>query len=168
MNMIKIGEFLRTLRREKGLTQEQLADKFGVSNRTVSRWETGHNMPDFDVLIELSDFYEVDLRELLEGERENMKKEKKDMLCQVTDYEMEQAEKVNRKVRLFNLIATILLVLYISIKDMPIYNMNSIVHNLTDFSQGLSIGILLAGVFISSRYGRRVRKFKNRIRKKVV
>ena len=41
MNLIKIGEFLQELRKEKGLTQEQLAEKVGVARRTVSRWETG-------------------------------------------------------------------------------------------------------------------------------
>lgn len=62
MNQIKIGEFLKELRKEKGLTQEQLAEKLNVSRRTVSRWETGNNLPDLDVLIEMADYYEVDLR----------------------------------------------------------------------------------------------------------
>ena len=63
MNQIKIGEFLKELRKEKGLTQEELAEQFHVSRRSVSRWETGNNMPDLDTLIELSDYYEIDLRE---------------------------------------------------------------------------------------------------------
>lgn len=62
MNQIKIGEFLKELRKEKGLTQEQLAEKLNVSRRTVSRWETGNNLPDLDVFIEMADYYEVDLR----------------------------------------------------------------------------------------------------------
>ena len=69
MDMIAIGKNLRELRREKGMTQEQLAEHFNVARRTVSRWETGSNMPDLDILIEMSDFYDVDLRELLDGER---------------------------------------------------------------------------------------------------
>ena len=64
MNQVKIGEFLKELRKEKGLTQEQ----FNVSRRSVSRWETGNNMPDLDTLIEMADYYEIDLRELLDGE----------------------------------------------------------------------------------------------------
>lgn len=54
MNQRKTGEFIRCLRKEKGLTQEQLAECFYVSSRTVSRWETGNNMPDVDTLIELA------------------------------------------------------------------------------------------------------------------
>ena len=69
MNIAKIGKLLQTLRKEKGITQEQLAEQVGVTRRTVSRWETGSNMPDLDVLIELSDFYAVDLRKILSGER---------------------------------------------------------------------------------------------------
>ena len=51
MNQQKIGEFLKHLRKEQGLTQEQLAEAFYVSSRTVSRWETGSNMPDLEILI---------------------------------------------------------------------------------------------------------------------
>jgi len=53
MNEQKTGEFLKRLRKEKGLTQEQLAEKFFVSSRTVSRWETGSNLPDVHTLIDL-------------------------------------------------------------------------------------------------------------------
>ena len=51
MNQEKIGRFLKELRKKKGLTQEQIAEKFHVSNRTISRWENGNNMPDLDVLM---------------------------------------------------------------------------------------------------------------------
>lgn len=79
MDQKKIGVFLKELRKEKELTQEQLAEIVQVSNRTVSRWENGNNMPDLDILIELSDFYEVELREILDGERksENMNRKKR-------------------------------------------------------------------------------------------
>ena len=59
MDQKKIGAFLKALRAEKGLTQEQLAEKMLVSSRTVSRWETGSNLPDLSVLVEIADFYGV-------------------------------------------------------------------------------------------------------------
>ena len=71
MDLQKIGTFLKDLRKEKGLTQEQLAETLNVSRRTVSRWETGSNMPDLDLLMEIADLYEVDLREMLNGERKS-------------------------------------------------------------------------------------------------
>ena len=93
MNQIKIGEFLRELRKEKGLTQEQLAEQFNISRRSVSRWETGSNMPDVGLLIEIADFFDVDIREIIDGERksENMDKEK-ETLKKVAEYA--DAEKV--------------------------------------------------------------------------
>ena len=51
MDQIKVGAFLKDLRKEKGITQEQLAEKLGVSGRTISRWETGKNMPDISLLV---------------------------------------------------------------------------------------------------------------------
>ena len=88
MNQQKIGEFLKHLRKDKGLTQEQLAEEFGVSSRSVSRWENGNTMPDISIIIELADFYDVDICEIICGERksENMDKELKDTLVTVADY----------------------------------------------------------------------------------
>ena len=88
MDLGKIGACLKDLRKEKGLTQEQLAEQFNISQRTVSRWETGSVMPDLDVLLQLADFYEVDLRALLNGERvdEKMTQETKETVRQVVKY----------------------------------------------------------------------------------
>ena len=88
MDQKKTGYFLRELRKTKGFTQEQLAEHLNVSGRTVSRWETGTTMPDLDLLIELADLYDIDIRELIDGERkdEKMDKETKDTLKKVADY----------------------------------------------------------------------------------
>ena len=69
-------------------TQEQLAEKFEVSARTVSRWETGINMPDLSILVQLAEYYDVEMRELLDGERsQTMNKEMKETLDKVAVYE---------------------------------------------------------------------------------
>ena len=101
MDLVKIGKFLQELRKEKGLTQEELAEQMGVARRTVSRWETGSNMPDLDVLVELSDFYAVSLREILSGERkaEPMEQELKETVLQVADYSNEGKARLLRKIR---------------------------------------------------------------------
>lgn len=59
MDKKKIGEFLKVLRKEKGLTQEQLAEIFLVSGRTISRWETGMNIPELSMLIQMAEFFAV-------------------------------------------------------------------------------------------------------------
>ena len=71
MDQKKTGQFLKTLRNEKGITQEQLAKHFNVTNRSVSRWETGSNLPDISLLVEIADFYDVDVREIIDGERKS-------------------------------------------------------------------------------------------------
>ena len=101
MDQKKIGQFLQTLRKEKELTQEQLAERFNVSNRTVSRWETGSNMPDISVLVELAEFYQVDIKEIIDGERksETMNEETKETLVKVAEYTNEDKKQQYLKMR---------------------------------------------------------------------
>ena len=112
MNQKKTGAFLKQLRKEKNLTQEQLAEKFNISGRTVSRWETGSNMPDLSILVELSEFYAVDIREILDGERksENMNEETKDTLKKVAEFTAEENRKLKHKMADMMIACVILLV----------------------------------------------------------
>jgi len=65
----RIGSFIAALRREQNLTQEQLAEKIGVSNRSISRWENGNTLPDYSLLQTLATVLGVNLSELLAGQR---------------------------------------------------------------------------------------------------
>lgn len=69
MDMVKTGKFIAKLRKEQGLTQEQLGEKIGVTNKTVSRWETGTYLPPADMLMILSGLFGVSINELLCGQR---------------------------------------------------------------------------------------------------
>lgn len=69
MDMQKIGGFLQSLRKERGITQEQLGEKLGVSNKTVSRWETGNYLPPVEMLQALSDMYGITINEILSARR---------------------------------------------------------------------------------------------------
>lgn len=69
MDQVKVGKFIASLRREKGLTQEALGQRLGVTNKTVSRWETGAYMPDIELLVPLGEALGVSVNELLAGER---------------------------------------------------------------------------------------------------
>lgn len=101
MEQKKIGSFLKELRNEKGLTQAQLAEQLNVSNRSVSRWETGSTLPDISILVELAEFYEVDIKEIIDGERksETMKEEMRDTLVKVAEYTNEDKEMQYYKMR---------------------------------------------------------------------
>lgn len=98
MDMQKIGSFLKQLRKDRGLTQEQLAEVLGVAGRTVSRWETGSNMPDLSILIQIAEYYDVEVKEILDGERksEMMNREMKETLTKVADYNKLEKEMVTR------------------------------------------------------------------------
>lgn len=69
MDLIEIGKFIADLRKEQGLTQEQLGEKIGVTNKTVSRWETGVYLPPADVLLTLGELFNVSINEILSGKR---------------------------------------------------------------------------------------------------
>ena len=69
MNNEKTGRFIADLRKEKSLTQAQLAELIHVSDKAVSRWETGRGFPDLDNMEALSEYLEVTVPELLKGER---------------------------------------------------------------------------------------------------
>ncbi len=118
MNQIKIGEFLKNLRKEKGLTQEQLAEQFNVSRRSVSRWETGSNMPDLCVLVELADFYDVDIKEIIDGERkcEMMNEEVKEVAFKMADYAVEQKSKLLFWVRRISLVGVVLMAMVLGLQ----------------------------------------------------
>ena len=69
MDVKQIGNFLAELRKEKGLTQEKLGEFLGVSNKTVSRWETGSYLPPVEILQALSTYYGITINEILSGKR---------------------------------------------------------------------------------------------------
>ena len=68
MNQLTTGKFILKKRKEKNLTQEQLAEKLGVSNKTISKWETGKCMPDYSVIKNLCEELEITIAELMDGE----------------------------------------------------------------------------------------------------
>ena len=115
MNQKKVGSFLKELRKEKGITQEQFAEKLNVSGRSISRWETGNNMPDISLLVEIADFYDVDVREIIEGERksEMMDKEVREVAEKMADYANNEKGRLFKTVRLIGIIGVIILAIAI-------------------------------------------------------
>ncbi|MCI8435387.1 MAG: helix-turn-helix transcriptional regulator, partial [Clostridia bacterium] len=69
MDMQKIGSFLAALRKERNLTQDELGAQIGVTNKTISRWETGSYLPPVEMLQTLGDTFGVSINEILNGER---------------------------------------------------------------------------------------------------
>jgi len=76
MDMVKMGMFLAELRKEHNFTQAELGERLGVSNKTISRWETGTYMPPVEMLAELSEIYGLTINELVSGRRLNVEEYK--------------------------------------------------------------------------------------------
>lgn len=148
MDQKKIGLFLRELRNEKNLSQEQLAEEFGVSSRSISRWENGNTMPDISIIIELADFYDVDIREIIHGERksENMDKELKDTLVTVADYTNNENGKIMQSAVnmaiitsvIFGIITPVICYFYISLDNL-LLNLAVIATSFGVLYSGLSV-----------------------------
>lgn len=160
MNQIKIGVFIKELRKEKGLTQEQLAEQFNVSRRTVSRWETGSNLPELDILIEMADYYEVGIRELLNGERksEDMNNELEETVLKVAEYSNEDKIKVTKRMHLLFIGGAAAAILYLVLV---------FTDHADNFWGGLCLGIqsgmMIVGLVMTSKYAAKIRACKMRI-----
>lgn len=162
MDQKKIGSFLKELRKENSITQEQLAELMGVSNRSVSRWETGTNMPDLDILIQLADYYNVELREILDGERKDVQvdKETREVVLKAADYSNNEKMDFSRKIGYFFIAGLIAAAGYMIL-------LFSDAGEEYDFLSGLCLGImtgvLILGVLYNSRQMAKLRALKLRL-----
>lgn len=160
MNQTKIGGFMKSLRKEKGLTQEQLAEQFHVSGRSVSRWETGRNLPDLDILIEMADYYDIGLQELLAGERksEGMDKELKETVLKVAEYSNEDKIRITKRMHMLFIGGFAADVIY-----MILLFTNHTDNFLGGLCLGITFGMMIVGMIITSKYASKIRKFKMKI-----
>ena len=167
MDQKKVGSFLRELRKEKQLTQEQLAERFGVTNRSVSRWETGSNMPDLSILVELADFYDVDIRDIIDGERkgEDMNKEEKERLQLVADYAETEKNTLLMRLRIFSIVGLVSLIAGLTMMVISRDNNLPVYDYLMGTLMGVAIGALLVAVFYSTGVLENMRKRKRTLMK---
>lgn len=164
INQKKIGSFLKELRKEKGITQEQLSEYLGVTNRTVSRWENGVNMPDFDLIIEMANYFDVTIEELLDGERKTnmMNKETENALLKVADYNNDERINYSKRQRFIFILGLITFIVYGIIEaqgltSMPFYE------EVASFTLGLVFGTLLLGVLFITQDMNKLYAFKMRL-----
>lgn len=89
MNQENIGKFIAELRKEKNMTQQELADKLCVTDRAISHWENGRRLPDISLLKLLSEEFEVSITEILNGHKMSIKEleNQKDLIDKLIDYE---------------------------------------------------------------------------------
>ncbi|WP_034450558.1 helix-turn-helix domain-containing protein [Butyrivibrio sp. AE2032] len=162
MDQQKIGEFLKTLRKEKNLTQEELADKMNVSRRTVSRWETGSNLPDLAILVELADLYDVDMREIFNGERKNetMDKELKETMLMAADYTDDHMQKVLRRFQLMFGASTVCGIIYLIGLFVGPENGSPVFDFISGICLGIMFGMLIIGILVTDRHFAKITEWK--------
>ena len=163
MDQKKIGKFIQELRKEKGLNQEQFAEQFGVNRRTVSRWETGTNLPDLDILLEMADYCEVELRQLLNGERssEAAEDELDDTVQKVVEYSNEDKLKIAKRMHWLFIGGFAAAILY-----MVLVFAERADNFLGGLCLGITDGMMLVGVIMTSKSAAKIRECKMRIMNK--
>lgn len=147
MNQLVTGKFIALKRKQKNLTQEQLAEKLGVSNKTISKWETGKCMPDYSIVKSLCEELEVTVAELMDGEisEENSVRTYDDE--QILDLLRRTQELEKQKNMLYGIM---LIVMGIAAVQALSYAIGG--SDFKDFISGLllglSIGEMLVGVYV--------------------
>lgn len=164
MEQQKIGQFLKELRKEKDITQAQLAEILGVTNRSVSRWENGVNMPDLDLIIQIAEFYSLEVGEILDGERknDNMDKKTEETILKVADYSNQEKMIFTKRMHYIFIAGVIAFILYMFLEIKGLADAG-IYEDIASFALGLVFGILIVGVLFTSRYMTKIKAFKMRL-----
>lgn len=142
MNQLVIGKFISQKRKEKNLTQEQLAEKLGVSNKTISKWETGKCMPDYSIIKDLCEKLDITVAELMDGEEKEEKSIRTYGEEQIIDLlkRTQELEKTKKTIYGF-----LLIIMGIAMQTLA----NNIEgSNIKDFFSGLLLGISIAEMLI--------------------
>jgi len=168
MNQQKTGHFLKTLRNEKAITQAELAETLGVSNRSISRWENGTTMPDFDLLIELAKYYKVEVSEILDGERKggHTDSSTEELMLKIADY-----NNIERKFFSKRMCAMFVMALagmaFFAAMDVAGLAETEPYETIVSIALGFVAGTLLTGLLYASRYISKMKPVKMRLAKEL-
>lgn len=155
MDLKKIGSFLKELRKEKGITQEELAEMLYVSGRTVSRWETGTN--NISLLVDIAEIFDVSIPEIINGERKNeiMEKEVKETVLNLTDYSEAMNQKIKGRLLVLTIIAIIGMIAFLIIEITGLDTPGSVYERVAGAGLGLDCGILIVlALYLSGILGK--------------
>ena len=150
VDQMKIGNFLKELRKEKGITQAQLAETLNVSARTVSRWETGSNMPDISILVDIADYYDISIPEIINGERKSeiMNEEERKIAKTMSDYATTEKEKIFKEMKIQSIMGVCALVLYWILHETDAYMYSDALEKLTGYCETLvSVSVIMMAAY---------------------
>ncbi len=149
MNQLVTGKFISQKRKEKNLTQEQLAEKLGVSNKTVSKWETGKCMPDYSVVKSLCEELEISVAELMDGEAAEEKSVRTYDEEQIMDLLRRTQELEKQKNTLYGIVLIVMGIALLALSHT--LGGTALQDFLSGLMLGLSIGEMLVGVYLVGR-----------------
>ena len=127
MNQKKIGKYIVECRKKKNMTQQELAEKLGVSDRTIGNWENGRNMPDLSLFKPLSEILGISIAELLDGgkiDKNNIAYKSEEILTNTINYQTEKIRKKENKYIFF--ICFLSLIIIIALNVNTIFNNDSL------------------------------------------
>ena len=121
MDNEKFGKFIKKLRKEKGITQKELGEKLNITDKAISKWERGLSFPDITMLNILAEFFEIDVSELLNGEKGAKKdididKEISEAIEKYKNIEEKRKKKINKTKKTIGVISTIILIISLLIQ----------------------------------------------------
>ena len=129
MNQEKIGKFILKLRKEKNMTQQELADKIGVTDRAISKWENGRGMPDLSLMKPLCDELGITINELISGESLDKKEYKERSEENIINTISYSDNKIKKTKTLFKAIVSILIIIFVSLAFMFIIDVRRMNEN---------------------------------------
>ena len=129
MNQEKIGKFILKLRKEKNMTQQELADKIGVTDRAISKWENGRGMPDLSLMKPLCEELGITINELISGEKLDKKEYKEKSEENIINTISYSDNKIKKTKTLFKAIVSILIIIFVSLAFMFIIDVRRMNEN---------------------------------------
>ena len=159
MNQKKIGSFLKELRKEKGITQEEFAENLNVSGRTVSRWETGVSL-----LVDIAEFFNVSIPEIINGERKSeiMEKEVKEVAEAMSNYAAAEKSVILKRVKLISIIGLISLVIGLVMEAINYDSMIPIYECMKETCLGFGVGALATMVLYTTGILEKIKNIKSK------
>ena len=147
---MRIGEQIKNYRKTEGLTQEQVANYLGVSTPAVNKWEKGSNMPDISILVDIADYYDISIPEIINGERKSeiMNEEERKIAKTMSDYATTEKEKIFKEMKIQSIMGVCALVLYWILHETDAYMYSDALEKLTGYCETLvSVSVIMMAAY---------------------
>lgn len=156
MDQIKIGKFISEMRKAQGLTQKELADQLELSDKTISKWECGNGIPDPSIMVKLCDILNMNVNELLSGERLSLsdynQKAEENMMNLI--HETKESKKSSRRNIVFGILGEIFLLLIVGYTIIMWGGINNTFIDFIDLPSIIIMGAFVVVMLLSTKMGK--------------